>query len=314
LRKPTLILAALTALAAASGACAQVIDDPEANVVESLVVQAKLPGPAWWKVSDGDTTIYVLGIPGSVPQRLDWDTSVLDRRLDGAFVLLTPAVNRTQLADLPIFLRTRRRLKDGSSLTQVAPDLAARLDRAWNRTHASGDWRDWKPLGAGLMLSAAARNDARLTTSQPDRTINRLARKHGVPMRPAAIYEATPLLEAVVAQHSEAAGLACLEGVLDEVEAGPEPIRRAARAWAEGDVRGALAVPRQGERCAMVLPGVADRLRKSSAAQVEAISQAMDTPGKAVAIFSLRSLLAQGGVLDTLRTRGFKVTTPESAN
>ncbi|MFT4252021.1 MAG: TraB/GumN family protein [Caulobacter sp.] len=307
-------LAGLAALAASPAARAQAIDDPEANVVEALIVNAQLPGPAWWKVSDGDTTVYVLGIPGSVPERLNWDTSVLERRLDGAFVLLTPAVNRTQVADLPAFLRTRRRLKDGSSLTEVSPDLAVRLDRAWNRTHASGDWRDWKPLGAGLMLSAAARRDGKLTTSQPDRTINRLARKHDVPMRPAAVYEATPLLEAVVAQHSGVAGLACLEGVLDEVEAGPEPIRRAARAWAEGDVRGALAVPRQGERCALVLPGVADRVRQASAAQVEAISQAMETPGKAVAIFSLRSLVAQGGVLDTLRARGFTVTTPESAN
>jgi hypothetical protein len=42
--------------------------DPEANLVEELVVNARLPGPAWWKVSDADTTVYVLGVPADGPQ------------------------------------------------------------------------------------------------------------------------------------------------------------------------------------------------------------------------------------------------------
>jgi hypothetical protein len=39
------------------------LEDPDANIVEELVVQAKSPGPAWWKVSDEDTTVWILGSP-----------------------------------------------------------------------------------------------------------------------------------------------------------------------------------------------------------------------------------------------------------
>jgi len=69
------------ALAAAIGslANAQAIDDPEANVVDALVISARQPGPAWWRVSDGDTTIYILGAPQSLPKGMAWDRSVLER-------------------------------------------------------------------------------------------------------------------------------------------------------------------------------------------------------------------------------------------
>ena len=62
-----LMLAGIT-VGGQAQAQAQAIDDPQANVVEALVVSAKLPGPAWWRVSDGDTTIYVMGMPSMLPK------------------------------------------------------------------------------------------------------------------------------------------------------------------------------------------------------------------------------------------------------
>ncbi|MEH0196916.1 TraB/GumN family protein [Caulobacter sp. CCNWLY153] len=319
MRRHLAAMAALTVLAAAPIAHAQTapaaIDDPEANVVEALVVNAKLPGPAWWKVSDSDTTVYILGVPGAMPKGMAWDTSVLDRRLDGAFALITPPVARAGITDLPALLSMRSKLKAERPLDQVAPDLAPRLARAWAATGQKGDgWKDWKPLGAGLLLAGNAQKGARLTGDEPERTIEKLARKHKVKARPAAVYKAMPMIKTLVKQHSEEAGLICLEGVLDEVEAGPEPVRQAARAWANGEVRAAVHAPRQGQRCVMALPGMPEEFRRMSAAQVEAVTVAMKTPGKAVAVFSLRGLVAEDGVLQKLRERGFKVTTPDSAN
>lgn len=318
-RKRFAAIAALAVLATAPLAHAQSagqpIDDPEANVVEELVVNARLPGPAWWKVSDGDTTVYILGVPGAVPKGMTWDTSVLERRLDGAFAVITPPVARAGLTDLPALLSMRSKLKAERPLEQVAPDLAPRMARAWAATGQKGDgWKDWKPLGAGLLLAGNSQKANRLTGDEPDKTIQKLARKHKVKSRPAAVYKAMPMIKTLVKQHSEEAGLICLEGVLDEVEAGPEPVRRAARAWANGEVRAAVHAPREGQRCVMALPGMAEEFRRMSAAQVEAVSQAMKTPGKAVAVFSLRGLVAEDGVLQKLRERGFKVTTPDSAS
>ncbi len=303
---------ALAAMTASGAARAQVIDDPQANVVEALVVSAKLPGPAWWRVSDGDTTIYVMGVPSALPKGHAWDQSVLDRRLDGAFALLTPPVWQAGLTDIPAMLRLRGSLKDDGGWAARSPALAARTRRAWTAVDPKNDdgWRKWKPLLVALQLNGKANNQAKLQTSQPDKTIVELARKKRVKARPAATHKAMPMLKSLVREHSEAAGLACLSETLDATEAGPAPIRSAAEAWSHGRVKDALAGPRSAERCELLLPGVADLKRQLVDDEVEGLAGLLKTPGHAVAYFPLRALVAENGVLDKLRARGITVRTP----
>jgi hypothetical protein len=68
-------------MAGASWAQTPAVDDVEANTVEELVVRGRLPGPAWWRVSDGDSTVYVLGIPDALPKGMAWNQAILNRRL-----------------------------------------------------------------------------------------------------------------------------------------------------------------------------------------------------------------------------------------
>ncbi|MET0272907.1 MAG: hypothetical protein ABW360_07935, partial [Phenylobacterium sp.] len=96
--RPSGFLLAVCALALAIPASAQVPisparpdpNDPDAVIVEELVVTARLPGPAWWMVSDADTTVYVMGAPSLAPSRMAWDRSVFERRLKGANAIILP--------------------------------------------------------------------------------------------------------------------------------------------------------------------------------------------------------------------------------
>ncbi len=115
------------------------------------------------------------------------------------------------------------------------------------------------------------RKSVRLETAEPERTIGRLARRHGVKARPVATYKVMPLVKTAVREHSREAGLICLEGVLDEINAGPEAARAAAQAWARGDVRGAIAGPRNFQRCLLALPGMSDLERKGTQDEVERV-------------------------------------------
>lgn len=306
-----LALLAVPALAHAQAA-PPVLDDPEANVVDALVVDAKLPGPAWWKISDGDTTIYMLGVLQALPRGQGWDTGVLERRLDGAFALILPPEGKAGIGDLPAALALRGKLKSKAPLDAEVGDLAPKLVRARATLGKKPDaYGGWNPLGAGIMIAGDYRKTLRLEADEPERTIQRLARKHGVKGRPAATYKVMPLIKTAVRDHSREAGLICLEGVLDEVNAGTGTARTAAKAWAEGDVRGAISGPRNFQRCLLALPGMADLQRQGNHDEVEALSAAMKTPGHAVAIFGIRGLVARGGVLDQMRARGFVVTAPE---
>lgn len=303
--------AALVATPAFAQAGPEPLDDPEANVVDALVVSAKLPGPAWWRISDGDTTIYMLGVLQSLPKGQGWDAGVLDRRLDGAFALILPPEGKAGLRDVPGILALRGRLKSDVPLDRAVGPLAPKLNRARATLGKGPDaYRQWSPLGAGMMMAGDYLKTVKLDTAEPERTITRLARKRRVKVRTAASYKLMPLVKTAVREHSREAGLVCLEGVLDEINAGQGAAQAAARAWAQGDVRGAIGGPRNFQRCMLALPGVADLERKGVRDEVEALSAAMRTPGHAVAVFGIRGLVARDGVLDQMRARGFEVSTP----
>lgn len=305
-----LILAAATGVV--TGARAQVIDDPQANVVEALVVSAKLPGPAWWRVSDVDTTIYVLGTPDALPKGMAWDRSVLEHRLDGAFAVITPPEWRAGLTDIPALLKLRKQLKGDDDWTRRAPTLAARTRRAWTAVDPkdADGWKSWKPLFVALQLNDKADRKAELQDMEPEKTVKALARKHRGKPRPAQVHRAMPMIKALVRDHSDEAGLVCLSETLDAIEAGPASRRAAAEAWAEGRVKAALAGPRSAERCELLLPGVADAKRQSVDDEAAVLADLLKTPGHAVAVFPMRGLVAEDGVLDKLRSRGVTVRTP----
>lgn len=309
--------AVLTGLAVAlatmgASAHAQTIDDPEANVVEALVVSAKQPGPAWWRVSDGDTTIYILGTPSALPKGMAWDKSVLERRLDGASAVLAPPVWRAGLTDIPAMLSLRSKLKDDGAWAGASPVLAARTARVWASVSPKDDdgWKGWKPLYVALRLNIKANGQAKLDHAEPDKAIYQLARKHHLKPRPAEVHKAVPMMKSMIREHSAEAGLTCLSETLDAIERGAAPARAAAEAWASGHVREALAEPRTAERCELLLPGVSELKRQAVDEEVDALTELLKTPGHAVAFYPLRALVAENGVLDKLRARGITVRTP----
>ena len=84
--------------------------DPEGNVVEELVVVARVVGPAWWRVSDDDTTVYILALPDSLlPRDLKWDQTGLNRRLKGSNALIGGGRSyKLGLRNIPLLLSLRR--------------------------------------------------------------------------------------------------------------------------------------------------------------------------------------------------------------
>jgi hypothetical protein len=306
-------LAAAIAVAAAGVAIAAPGGvDPEATVVEALVVTAKLPGPAWWRVSSPTSTVYVLGVPGGVPKGLAWDRSVTARRLKGANeVILPPTVSVSAgdtfaLIGMLAGLRTPKPMEDS-----LPPTLKARFEA--DRDRIGGDPRaysHWAPAIAGLLIVAEQRRKAGLDAAEPAKTVRGMASAAGVKSIPAGTYKALPLFKAVANQAAEV-GPPCLSDALDEVEAGPGPARVVAEGWAKGDVRAALSEPRGFEKCANSFPDGANIARVAMRDTAGAITEALAKPGHSVAVVNLRALLAQGGVLQQLQARGFKIGRPD---
>ena len=173
-----LLLAALPAKAQTPPAAAPPVD-PNENLVEELVVVGRLPGPAWWRVVDADTTVYVLGVPSIAPRKMQWNRGVFERRLEGANAVVLPFVNVKAKAMSSVFLAFNlARLKSGGPFENRL-DPATR-DREFHgqpliwaaegsRSHADRA-REYEEVGR-LLLDAGSPVDWQLPTDEPAESV-----------------------------------------------------------------------------------------------------------------------------------------------
>lgn len=289
--------------------------DPDANLVEELVVNAKLPGPAWWKVTDADTTVYVLGAPGLAPSGLTYDDSVIKRRLEGADRLIMGQEADVNLMRLLALVMGGRSyfLSERPMRETLSPALRARLEaRLVANKRSVSDFDEVKPAFAGFMLAKAPSGSLSISESIGDQ-IRDKAKALPSGQRPRiqnlSGYSLVGAIKALGDQPQAMQEL-CLDAGLREAESGEGGVRQVAERWASGDVRAVVSADRGFQRCLASTPSIARELRQGRDDAVRAIEAALKKPGKSVAVIELRSLLAEDGVLDRLRAKGFKISTP----
>lgn len=316
------------------------VGDLEIEVVplEELIVTAAL-GPPWWKVSRGDSVVYILASPGWLPDGLDFDRERLERRLSGAnSLILSP--RWTENAFPPSVAA-----KALSTKTTAAPEtfldgpIRARYIAARDRLRVPEDQvAGMSPALAGMILAGEVEGKRLPLSGQSlDTIVWAIAKRKGVRViRPAHLYgrrDAEKFLNDL-----NRPGLACLKSSLDYVEqpqsgdfSSREP---AAAAWAKGDVRPLLERAREstsdrhlfmrrniGGRivairavapdCTSAMPSVLAMSQRWMPDQADAVEAALSKPGHSVAIFDPVSLVVKGGVLDLLRQKGYMVATPD---
>ena len=286
------------------------LEDPEGHVIPELVVRARLPGPAWWTVAKGDAVVFILGLPDEpLPRGLTWDQSLLQRRLTGARALILPVRASAGLGDVPALLRLRGKLKSRSPMEDDLPEtLRVRFAAARaGLGQPVGRYAHWSPLFAGQMLVDDFHHAVRAQSDQPVATIQAAARRLNAPARQAASFRVVDVLNPAIDHLTPEVGQRCLSDALEEVEAGAPGLQAMADAWARGDVPRVLAGPRGFSRCLLLLSGGADFWRRAVDQEAAAVSKALERPVRAVAIFPLRSIIAEGGVVDRLRSQGLVV-------
>jgi hypothetical protein len=299
------------AAAAAAAPAEPASPDPDSVLVDELVVVARDRGPAWWAVTNGTSTVYVLGAPSLAPKRTPWDVVTLQRRLVGANVVILPFEDvKVKLGGSVGTAISYLRLRSGGPFEEsLDPATRARFVAAREKIgQPAKRYKSSNALAAGLLLAGDYRDKSGLTNADTAKVVKAYAKMAKVPVVQKS-YDVGPLLGAVL-RTPKAAARACLEAVMEQVEAGPAVTVAAAKAWAQGDTIGALDNERTYERCVNLVPGAQLFDAKTKADQVEAIEKALKTPGHAIAVVHLRPLLAQGGVLDQLRSKGYIVKTP----
>jgi uncharacterized protein YbaP (TraB family) len=313
-------IAILAALGLAGAALAQ--DAPPSTaasnandtLVADLVVKTKGLGPAFWKVTKGDSTVWLMGAPEALPKGVTWNQDEMKRHLKGANLLILGPDQETGnvLSLVWIFLTQRDKFKAEGPLDKtLPPDLLARYDAVTHRTgENTAAYRDIKPILAALSVSFRFQRRLNMQQKEPERTVAReaLFHVHSERAGETVLLDFVKLLQTMPREVE----LTCMDDALRQAEAGPERAMEAARGWARGDLRVAVSAERGWEHCIAHDKAIAAINERNIQAATDRIAQALDRPGKAVVLVDLRPLLAQNGVIVRLKARGFEITPPNA--
>ncbi len=316
LSMPFALLSAALLVSTAAPALAQSsppLDDPNA-IVEELVVTARYPGPAFWRVADADSEVWIMAVPYYIPEKMAWDKTRTEQVLKGANGLILPSgvgVGFGEAVRFAIKYRKQFTNEGNRTLDQILPTQVIERYEQLPKAYQTADLKTStvRPIFAGLSVAARARKTGRW--AQPESDIVTLAKKAKVKIRTASMTSALPIAKAIMTM-PDAEQSQCFDGFINSVERGIKTVGPVATAWAEGRTAEFLGgtTTTGADQCIYSIGEVSNMREKAYQAEIKTIKAALDQPGKTLMITGVRPLVAQNGILARLKDQGFTVRTP----
>ncbi len=313
---PLLLLSTAFLASTAAPALAQSsppVDDPNA-VVEELVVTARYPGPAFWRVADADSEVWIMAVPYYIPEKMVWDKTRTEQVLKGANGLILPSgvgVGLGEAVRFAIKYRKQFTNEGNRTLDQVLPAQVIERYQQLPKAYQTTDLKTatLKPIFAGLSVVGRAKKTGRWT--EPYSDMVKLAKKAKVKIRSAPMTSALPIATAIMTM-PEAEQSQCFDGFVSSLAHGIKTVGPVAAAWAEGRtaefLRGTTTTG--ADQCIYSIGEVKSLREKAYQSEIKLIKAALDQPGKTLMIASVRPLVAQNGILARLKAEGLTVRTP----
>jgi uncharacterized protein YbaP (TraB family) len=309
--------------------------DPARPELDEILVLGEQPGPAMWKVSRGDHTLWIMGTITPMPKRMTWRQRQAEAVIRASGEILGDSDSALDM-DLGIrqsfgMLRQLLRLRhnaDGSTLREVLPpDVYAR----WHAAHRRWFGKDpsprerARPLYASILLHQRAVERSGLTEEPVVwKTAERIARDQGVRVRQREfrikVEDPRGMLDELARLPREKE-TACLVEVMDFIDSELPQMKLRAEAWAKGDLSALRTLPEVGEEPACMALGEGTQL-----AQLVETEEALfeeDWSGivdwlllaheTSFTTLPVGKLLDPEGVLAQLRRKGYTVDEPAGA-
>lgn len=307
----------LSLASAVAPALAQTPSSPAPqDVVEldEVVVLARQSGAPMWTITRGDTTLILVGSIRGIPRDVSWRPDALEQAAARADLILLPQEGRASMSDLLRIIwraRTIGLMPQGqTTATYLTPEYQARLE-ALMAGERNQDWRRKSLLFTGfdLMQDKAGFRAGREGVDAVD-VVRRSGRRARVDMRPVGTVRGDEMVESLISA-PQTQHVPCVERAIAAAEAGPESSRDRAMDWRAFRVPDVVDSPI--EQALNVCwpwgdPEFAPQLHQQWAAAVET---AMISPGTTMGVAPVRLLAEEGGVLDSLKARGFEIVGPE---
>lgn len=198
---------------------------------EEVVVTGERPGPGLWTVSDGDSTLYILGTYSPLPKHMTWRSRQVISVISRSQEVLGPYTVTLQVSQSAPQLTPHAPLKDV---------LPRHLYARWRRLAipllpGNSTAERLLPSQAALVLRTAALDQHGLTDSgEVWRSIYASAAKYSVPVR--SLEYPINYARSKLPRRSRRQEIRFLERTIVSFDADLELARDRATAWANGNV------------------------------------------------------------------------------
>ena len=287
---------------------------PQEDRLDDIVVIAQSSGAPIWTISDGDSTLVLVGSISGIPHDVTWHPEALESAVRGADLVLTPQEGQIGIADVLRIvwrLQTIGQLPDQTTTADyLSPDWQGRLDRLM-AAERSDRWRRQSLLllAFDLIENRAGFGQGRQSRPAGD-VVRRTAREAGMDTRPVGVVGGSSLVASLIDAPPQA-HVACLQAAIVAAEAGPDTARRRALAWRARSVAVVASSPIDlalSQCWPWADADIAPQLQRQWA---DTIDTALDEPQVTLAVAGVRLLAVEGGILDQLEARGLDVQGPD---
>lgn len=281
-----------------------VIKAPPPTVV---VVKAQLRCAEMWKLTRGNSTVWVMPTLTYAPKAMDWDASCFKRLLSHHARELLVLGDWDGIPPAYRYLPGGQHLKDVVSVESYARWMHAALRVKANPEdydRLTPQWAAYPFVGQIYTYNQVNRH------SYPD-DLPGMADAAHVPMHAVPLYTGgykyrNARNDITDPQQAEA----CLNSELDRVNWLLDSLPKVVDAWQRADMRTVLAnYLREDHRCDGREGNIIDR--ENAKRWTKALGGALNRPGMAVAAVPLDWWLRKGGALDQLQAAGVSVALPE---
>lgn len=320
-----------------TAAWAQTQPDAPANAatVPSILVSGQRPGPALWKVSKGDHTLWIFGSYAPLPKQMDWRSQQLETVLaDSQELLDTPGTvisvgwgsSLNMLIALPSLAGVKKNVDGGRLQDQVPADVYARwtvLKQKYIGNDAGIEQE--RPMFAAQTLRTRALAAIGMNGSDAvTKRIYELGKNWKIPVTTTAVSVPVENPRETLRDFKKSAldDVPCFTQTIDRLEKDLDMMQRRAHAWAIGDLATLRQLDFRDERiacnAAMVdskwlnnVKGASDMRTRVKAAWLVAAEKSIATNRSTLAVLSMSELTSPDGMLAALRGRGYVIEEPE---
>ncbi|WP_036170562.1 TraB/GumN family protein [Massilia sp. 9096] len=298
----------------------------------TVVVEGRRPGPGVWKVTKGDHVLYVFGTYSPLPQKMEWDSSRIERLVaHSQEVLMPPSANAhvgffRGLTLLPNLIGIKKN-PDGATLHDVLPaDVYAR----WSTLKAKyigedgGIERERPMFASEALMRAGWKKNGLVGGGIVLGKIEEIAKKNKVKLSRSGyemdLEDPRKLIKDFKAAQVD--DVACFTKTLDSLDADIDTMRARANAWANGNIAEIRKVNyrEREDACdnailnSAVIKNNADfrqtpeRLRE---AWLKTAEKSLADNASTFAILQIRDIIDPKGYLADLQAKGYTVESPK---